>query len=229
MSTHSSILAWRIPWTEEPDGLQSMGSQTVQWLRYLTLSLSVRVKTRIVPYSIVSTSSSTTAFIQKKMGVSVAKNWRKEFFCIEQAVFRKAFAKTKSKTNPKWLWTEEARKRKRCHSSSSLPKWFPIGWSQLEDSRWETIHRSQRPSIDHRDHHSASQLRGWRAEERKGKSRSRVDLNLMILSFLLCGENPVINKQIYALVKRNRECHPKMSHFWPMDCFELKEIRNQQI
>ena len=29
MATHSSILAWRIPWTEEPGGLQSMGSQTV--------------------------------------------------------------------------------------------------------------------------------------------------------------------------------------------------------
>ena len=27
MQTHSSILAWEIPWTEEPDGLQSMGSQ----------------------------------------------------------------------------------------------------------------------------------------------------------------------------------------------------------
>ena len=27
MATHSSILAWRIPWTEEPDGLQPMGSQ----------------------------------------------------------------------------------------------------------------------------------------------------------------------------------------------------------
>ena len=27
MSTHISILAWEIPWTEEPDGLQSMGSQ----------------------------------------------------------------------------------------------------------------------------------------------------------------------------------------------------------
>ena len=26
MVTHSSILAWRIPWTEEPGGLQSMGS-----------------------------------------------------------------------------------------------------------------------------------------------------------------------------------------------------------
>ena len=27
MATHSSILAWRIPWTEEPGGLQSMWSQ----------------------------------------------------------------------------------------------------------------------------------------------------------------------------------------------------------
>ena len=29
MATHASILAWRIPWTEEPGGLQSMGSQRV--------------------------------------------------------------------------------------------------------------------------------------------------------------------------------------------------------
>ena len=29
MATHSSILAWRIPWSEEPGGLQSMGSQRV--------------------------------------------------------------------------------------------------------------------------------------------------------------------------------------------------------
>ena len=28
MATHSSILAWRIPWTEEPDRLQSMRSQS---------------------------------------------------------------------------------------------------------------------------------------------------------------------------------------------------------
>ena len=30
MATHSSILAWRIPWTEEPSGLQSIGSQRVR-------------------------------------------------------------------------------------------------------------------------------------------------------------------------------------------------------
>ena len=29
MATHPSILAWEIPWTEEPGGLQSMGSQRV--------------------------------------------------------------------------------------------------------------------------------------------------------------------------------------------------------
>ena len=30
MATHSSILAWSIPWTGEPSGLQSMGSQRVR-------------------------------------------------------------------------------------------------------------------------------------------------------------------------------------------------------
>ena len=29
MATHSSILTWRIPWTEEPGGVQSMGSQRI--------------------------------------------------------------------------------------------------------------------------------------------------------------------------------------------------------
>ena len=31
MATHSSILAWEIPWTEEPDGLQSTGLQRVRY------------------------------------------------------------------------------------------------------------------------------------------------------------------------------------------------------
>ena len=42
MATHSSILAWRILWTEEPGGLQSMGLQRVghDWATSLSLSLS---------------------------------------------------------------------------------------------------------------------------------------------------------------------------------------------
>ena len=30
MATHSSVLAWEIPWAEEPGGLQPLGSQTVR-------------------------------------------------------------------------------------------------------------------------------------------------------------------------------------------------------
>ena len=39
MAIHSSILAWKIPWTEEPDRLQSMGSQRVghDWVTSLHL------------------------------------------------------------------------------------------------------------------------------------------------------------------------------------------------
>ena len=39
MATHSSILAWRTPWTEEPGGLQSMGLQRIEldWETSLTL------------------------------------------------------------------------------------------------------------------------------------------------------------------------------------------------
>ena len=40
MAPHSSILAWRIPWTEKPGGLQSMGLQRVGQTERLTLSLS---------------------------------------------------------------------------------------------------------------------------------------------------------------------------------------------
>ena len=38
MATHSSVLAWEIPWTERPGGLQSMGSQdpdTTEQLRHM--------------------------------------------------------------------------------------------------------------------------------------------------------------------------------------------------
>ena len=35
MSTHCGILAWKIPWTEEPGGLQSMGSQRVRQVAHV--------------------------------------------------------------------------------------------------------------------------------------------------------------------------------------------------
>ena len=44
MATHSSILAWRIPWTEEPGGLQSTGrkeSDMTERLYFLSLYWSI--------------------------------------------------------------------------------------------------------------------------------------------------------------------------------------------
>ena len=41
MATHSSILAWRIPWTEEPGGLSPWGCKESDITERLTLSLSM--------------------------------------------------------------------------------------------------------------------------------------------------------------------------------------------
>ena len=41
MASHSSVLAWRIPWTEEPGGLQSMGSQS--WIQPKRLNMHIPV------------------------------------------------------------------------------------------------------------------------------------------------------------------------------------------
>ena len=47
MATHSSILAWRIPWTEETVGLQSTGSQSQTRLKQLSMhTYSVRLRHR---------------------------------------------------------------------------------------------------------------------------------------------------------------------------------------
>ena len=44
MATHASILAWRIRWTEEPGGLQSMGSQSWTQLNYLACTQTFQGK-----------------------------------------------------------------------------------------------------------------------------------------------------------------------------------------
>ena len=43
MATHSRILAWKIPWTEEPGGLQSMGSQELDLTEQACLGGCYRV------------------------------------------------------------------------------------------------------------------------------------------------------------------------------------------
>ena len=45
MATHSGILAWRIPWTEEPGGLQSIGSQESDTTEQLSSRINYRFGT----------------------------------------------------------------------------------------------------------------------------------------------------------------------------------------
>ena len=47
MTTHSSILAWKVPWTEDPGGLQSMGSQRVGHDKYPYINLNNLIKVNI--------------------------------------------------------------------------------------------------------------------------------------------------------------------------------------
>ena len=45
MATHSSTLAWRIPWTEEPGGLQSTGSHSQTRLKRLSTHVHLDLQT----------------------------------------------------------------------------------------------------------------------------------------------------------------------------------------
>ena len=54
MATHSSILAWRIPWTEEPGRLQSMGTQRVGHdgvMNTMATNTNVYIVSKSVPYT----------------------------------------------------------------------------------------------------------------------------------------------------------------------------------
>ena len=61
IATHSSILAWKIPWTEERGRLQSMGLQRVRREGATSLSLTV-LSTHLIPFSSVQSLSRVRLF-----------------------------------------------------------------------------------------------------------------------------------------------------------------------
>ena len=61
METHSGILAWKIPWTEERGRLQSMGLQRVRREGATSLSLTV-LSTHLIPFSSVQSLSRVRLF-----------------------------------------------------------------------------------------------------------------------------------------------------------------------
>ena len=51
MATHSSILAWEIPWTEEPGGLQSTESKELDTTSDITSAFTLKLELRMVMIS----------------------------------------------------------------------------------------------------------------------------------------------------------------------------------
>ena len=49
MATHSNILAWEIPWTEEAGGLQSIGLQQLGVTKHLSMHACITVREVLVP------------------------------------------------------------------------------------------------------------------------------------------------------------------------------------
>ena len=89
MATHSSILAWRIPWTEETDGLQSMRLPRVghSWMTERAQNGCIRFKDRSKPGRVSKFSSSHS--IAKLCTVSEKTQWwgHRYFFCF-QGIYR---------------------------------------------------------------------------------------------------------------------------------------------
>ena len=65
MATCSSIIAWRIPWTEEPGGLQPIESQSWRWLKWFRMARKVQFK-------------GLCSYNQIKLEISHTKMW---YFC----------------------------------------------------------------------------------------------------------------------------------------------------
>ena len=91
MVTHSSVLAWRIPWTEEPGRLQSTGLQTVgyDWATSLSFFLS---------FTFLSTNVLTAQFVSLLLNDSCTVKVAKRFH-----LFQRSFCSNAGKSTLNWV------------------------------------------------------------------------------------------------------------------------------
>ena len=80
MATHSSTLAWRIQWTEEPGGVQSMGSQELDMTDFHSLASS-RIEQYLL-FSIFSVMLNFSVFNIIGMFQSIAAVWEEKLFLL---------------------------------------------------------------------------------------------------------------------------------------------------
>ena len=85
MATHSSILAWRIPWTEEPGGLQSMGWQRVE-SNWATNSFSIHMSVVLSPFVPSSPPLTVSIWMDLESVIQSEENQRK-ISCINTYIW----------------------------------------------------------------------------------------------------------------------------------------------
>ena len=117
MATHSSILVWKIPWMEEPGGLQSMGSQrvghdwktTIPYSVFIIFFLELRFlnwKMRIIT----STLSTAQRYFKKerqkacKIALRITKHYVKPLSTLRWRVSMTMYNYIKNERKGKWYW-----------------------------------------------------------------------------------------------------------------------------
>ena len=80
-ATHSSLLAWRIPWTEQPGGLQSRGSQRAghDWVTNTHISYLAASRNQQSPVLMEQTLDTFKSFPRSSRFSSTSQKWRKGF------------------------------------------------------------------------------------------------------------------------------------------------------
>ena len=90
MATYFSILAWRIPWREVPDGLQSMGSQRVghDWVTN-TFIFTIHFRSFISPHRVrVISSTESNLYFRKTRGeLPRRRSWTRRTLSSPQSIF----------------------------------------------------------------------------------------------------------------------------------------------
>ena len=95
MAPHSSTLAWKVPWMEEPGGLQSMGSQRVRhvWATSLSIFTFVhwRRKWQPTPVFLPGESQGQGSLMAAVYGVAQSRTWLKRLSSSSSSIAIKEF------------------------------------------------------------------------------------------------------------------------------------------
>ena len=123
MATHSSTLAWKIPWMEEPGRLQSMGSLRTEWLHFCFLLFCIgEGNGNPLQYSCLENPMDGGAWWAAIYGVAQSRTWLKRLSSSSSTIelAEKAMAPHSSTLAGKIPWME---KPGRLQSMGSLGVW----------------------------------------------------------------------------------------------------------